>query len=217
MKYISILTVVFMFSLSGSQESRVGFNEFAIYKIDNYEEYQNWSEGRETDEATGFSFASKKRHNKKEPINVVSPEKSEDDFASTEFYFDEYVVICFTPVADLFIRLIDTTPNGITHQLYPYEDTAVQVIAGQDYCVGDAMSDVELYLDEESGIGEGLLYLYGTTIENDLNAEEDFALPSGMQSGFGFASVRRTGQSEREKGEQKIYESWIKYLAVEKP
>ena len=187
------------------------FEHFQVFLLDD-DGYEQGLLGHERDEVSGFSFSAVPQTLENPPLvgkEQASIRVSPKDNPS--FRIGDYVVICFSPQQDMYVRILDTTPAGKTHQLYPEEDMGVLVSANTYYCAGDRQSDVLIYADESSGLGEGKLYLYGSSENIPLSAEADWALPSGQQSGYDFASEPNTGQSQRQGDGQHIYEAWLLY------
>ena len=161
----------------------------------------------EADEAdqSGLSFASSSRVE-----DVATPE---EDLEENGFRIGDYTVLCFEPVQTMYIRILDTTPTGTTHQLYPAEGS-VQVEGGQMYCIGDENSDVQFRADEASGIGEGILWIFGSETNMSQDVVDDWKVPSAMSamSRHGFERVPTKGTATVDQpDESEIYEAWLRY------
>src|SRR5690554_3349946 len=127
--------------------------------------------------------------------------------ADATFNIGDYVVLCFDPGQDLYIQILDTTPAGVTHQLYP-EAGAVLVSGGRTYCVGDGSQDLYIYADEASGTGAGKVWVYGVTEESNVPTDGDWPRP--MSSiGFGTAVVGSISAGDGK------FEAWFNYSIVD--
>jgi len=138
-----------------------------------------------------------------------------DEVEGHQFHLGEYVVMCFTPEKDMYIRLMDTKPNGGTAQLYPVEGS-VAVAADTRYCIGNRDSEVLVYADEATGLGKGTLYLLGVEAEEDFPDVSTIAnIPPGWeQSGLAWLT-KPAGSLEIEVEDDKLYEAYFNYEILE--
>lgn len=148
------------------------------------------------DPASGLSFA---------VVGTDADAVPTDVGSAREFRLGDYVVLCFTPLQSMYIQILDTTPSGRTHQLYPAEG-AVPVLDGRRYCAGDGSSELYFYADEASGIGEGVLWIYGTRRQSDVARAGDWPVPQGPDSSAEFGTtIRREG----------TFEAWYRYSVID--
>ncbi|MEZ4605680.1 MAG: hypothetical protein R2865_02445 [Deinococcales bacterium] len=140
------------------------FSDFTINRV-SQEDLADFEEALATspDGKTGMSkgMASDTLANQR-PEEVTLAE----ELAEHQFHLNDYVIMCFMPESDMYVRLVDTKPKGGSAQLYPAEGS-VAVEAHQRYCIGDSNSDVLVYADEGTGLGKGTLYLLGVKDEAD--------------------------------------------------
>lgn len=226
-----LVTVVFLVTVGAFAQSQL--DNFVVYNLDT-EGYDEFSEQMVTqrDSSTGLSFGRELRNQEEGSNAVTSTENTQEpiqgstnpstELDSIPFYLGQYVVMCFTPRQDLYVRLLDTQPSGKTTQLYPVpENGSVKVVKDTTYCAGDENSDVFLYADEASGIGKGVLYLLGAEKESDLpsNGElENIAkTPVGQtQSSLGWGrQMRPSGSATTEVNGVDLQEAYFRYEILE--
>ena len=107
--------LIFLFMLLGSVYGQI--YDLRIARVSDEQELRNFARATEQNPATGFSIAVTENE-----IDDMSEEAADYE---GEFLIGEFVVICFSLLQDAHARIIDTTPNSVTHQLFPIGESNV--------------------------------------------------------------------------------------------
>lgn len=132
---------------------------------------------------------------------------SAEAYQGDTFQVGDYIVLCFTPPVNLYMRIFDQAPNGTSSQIYPIDgNTSRQVKGGSRHCIGNQQSDTLLEMASSSGTGQGTVWLIGTASEQQANQMDlkDFALPT-----VGVNSKAPAGSKIVSKNK---IEGWIDYV-----
>lgn len=154
------------------------------------------------DEYTGISWDS--------ADNINNVATSEEMLEKNGFRIGEYIVLCFTPKQSLYIRLLDTKPNGQVAQIYPANNGTVLFDGGKTHCIGDR--GPYFYADEASGIGEGILWFHGSTHDSSGQSLAEWQVPStGSFAWEATPTISISEATNPNNSREKIYKAQYRY------
>lgn len=177
-----------------------------VIKVENEDAFENMQTIilAEVGVDTGMSFTSSDSLN-----NVATPE---EELKAEGFSLGEYIVLCFELKQPLYIRLLDTKPNGQTEQLYPANDGTVLFESGKTHCIGDR--GPYFYADEASGLGKGILWFHGSTVDTSGERIAEWTIPVQGSNGTAWGSIPTLDTNTIENPDniqEVIYEAHYRY------